>query len=145
VRFAPDHRGERVLDIDITPMIDVVFLLIIFFMTTAQFVRMTKADVDLPIEKGDEEQVSSETGLIVNVTQDGRFIVDQRTVDLPLLARMVAAERRRVEQGGGSLDLWIRADRNAPASVLNRLSSELAEIGVRGWRLATEAPRGGQS
>ncbi|MEC9372838.1 MAG: biopolymer transporter ExbD, partial [Planctomycetota bacterium] len=50
--FAPDHRGERIPDIDITAMIDVVFLLIIFFMTTAQFVKMTRAEVDLPRETG---------------------------------------------------------------------------------------------
>lgn len=145
MRFAPDHRGERLLDIDITPMIDVVFLLIIFFMTTAQFVRMTRANVELPVEEGQKEAITAEPGLIVNMKRSGEFIVDQRTVDLDTLVRMVSAESLRVEQRGGSLDLWIRADRNASASMLNRLAERLAEVGVRGWRLATETPRGGES
>ncbi len=49
MRFGAARHTERGVAVDLTPMIDVVFLLIIFFMTTAQFARLTRADVELPL------------------------------------------------------------------------------------------------
>ena len=51
MKFARARQRRRSVAVDITPMIDVVFLLIIFFMTTAQFAQLTKAEVDLPQAK----------------------------------------------------------------------------------------------
>ena len=45
---------RRHLAVEITPMIDVVFLLIIFFMVTARFARDTRAELNLPQEKGEQ-------------------------------------------------------------------------------------------
>ena len=56
MKFVTARERSRSLHIEITPMIDVVFLLIIFFMTTAQFARMTRAELSLPVEPGDQEQ-----------------------------------------------------------------------------------------
>jgi len=139
MRFAPDHRGERVMEVDITAMIDVVFLLIIFFMTTAQFVRLTRADVELPVEEGQEAQ-QGEPGLVVNVTSDGSYIVENRRESFDRLVAMIEAE---VAQAGGDfsqIDLRVRADRRAPAQAINRLAERLTRIGARRWRLATETP-----
>jgi len=139
VKFARDHRGDRLLSLDITAMIDVVFLLIIFFMATAQFARMTRAQLDLPREKGEEERQRSAPALVINVLADGSWVVGGRTVSSTTLRSMLAAE---VEQTGAeAVRVLIRADHRARAERVNVVAQELARLGVRSWRLATN-PQG---
>ena len=72
------RRGARVqhmIALEITPMIDVVFLLIVFFMTTAQFARVTRTELDLPLEQGEQEEQPEEAGFVVNINADGSIIL----------------------------------------------------------------------
>ncbi len=141
------HRQRyrtRGVAIDITPMIDVVFLLIIFFMTTAQFSRMTRADVDLPQERGEQRQTPEEAGIVINITRNGELIVSNRSVDLDELEAIVRAEiRQGPELSAQNLKLMIRADRNTEAARLNQVVTMLTSLGVGSARLATEVPRMG--
>jgi biopolymer transport protein ExbD len=123
-------------------MIDVVFLLIVFFMTTAQFARMTKAKVDLPDERGLRDAGAPETSMIVNMLADGSIVVDRQTIDMDRFARLIEAEKQRV---GSSeyLDVVLRADRSIPSSRLNEIARTLMDHGVRTWRLATDPSGGG--
>jgi biopolymer transport protein ExbD len=75
VRFAWARQRRDSIAVDITPMIDVVFLLIIFFMTTAQYALLTRTELDLPKEKGEQREEAEEAGLVVNITSDGQLIV----------------------------------------------------------------------
>jgi biopolymer transport protein ExbD len=146
MRFNPSGKGDRLLDVDITAMIDVVFLLIVFFMTTAQFARLTRANVDLPKEQGRERAQAQEGGIVVNVTRSGEIIVDGKVITLDDLFNRVSYVVTR-ESDPDSLELLIRADLRTSAGVVNAIAQGLAERGVRGWRLATEptAPQGGAS
>ncbi|MFG0274679.1 MAG: ExbD/TolR family protein [Phycisphaerales bacterium] len=136
MRFAGDGLRSRIIDVDLTSMIDVVFLLIVFFMTTAQFARMTKAEVDLPDEPGEQRAGDEEGAIVINVAGDGSIIVGRQTVSYDQLMRMVAAEAAR--SGGPALvDLVIRADQSLDAQTVNRIAEGLADLGVRSWRLAT--------
>ena len=89
MRFVTARERSRTLHIEITPMIDVVFLLIIFFMTTAQFARMTRAELALPIEPGEQERAPEEAGLVINLTQAGEIIVSDQTLDLAQLEQPI--------------------------------------------------------
>lgn len=129
------------LIIEITPMIDVVFLLIIFFMTTAQFARMTRAEVNLPREQGEQEQEPEEAGIVVNLTADGTIIVAGQTFTLDALDDFIAAELARDTALTGPTKLLIRADRNADSTHLNQLITKLQSRGIDAARLATEVPR----
>jgi biopolymer transport protein ExbD len=131
-----------VLGLDITPMIDVVFLLIIFFMATARFAQVTRAELDLPQERGEESETSEEAGLVVNVDASGRILVDQREVDLDELAAIVQAEVDEIRgRDPEALKLMIRADRNGDTARLNAIVSRLQRLGIGAARLATEVPR----
>jgi len=142
VRFARSREGQRLLDVDITAMIDVVFLLIVFFMTTAQFAKMTRAEVDLPEERG--EQVANQSpAIVVNIQRDGRIIVDGVETTADRLARMVAAEIDRAGGEASAVNLTVRADQSLPASRLNELATRLAGLGLRGVQIATEPPAPG--
>ena len=122
-------------------MIDVVFLLIIFFMTTARFARLTRAEIDLPIEKGEQHEASDEAGLIINITAEGAIIVSDRTVDLRRLQEIVHREiRRSPDRPARQLKMLIRADRHADSARLNQVVTMLRSLGVGSARLATQVP-----
>ena len=145
MRIAPDHTGERTLDVDMTPMIDVVFLLIVFFMATAQFAKMTKADIDLPREQGEAERSAASSSVVVNVSASGELIVDGDAYSMDRVVAMVRVELNHAGGDASAVDLLIRADRSAPASIINTLADRLVGAGVRSWRLGTAPGGGGDS
>ena len=142
MRFGAARNTERAVAVDLTPMIDVVFLLIIFFMTTAQFARLTRADVELPLERGEQRASPDEAGLVININRDGGIVVSNRTIDLRELQSIVRSEvARHPGRPPAQMKLLIRADRTAPARHLNRVAEVLDSLGVGAVRLATEVPR----
>ena len=142
MRFVTARERKRTLDIEVTPMIDVVFLLIIFFMTTAQFARMTRAELALPLELGEQESVPQEAGLVINITREGEIIVSDQSFDLAGLEQLVRAEiQLHSDSPPQQLKLLIRADKNADSARLNQVVRLLQSLDVGSARLATEVPR----
>jgi biopolymer transport protein ExbD len=136
------HRpASRGIDVEITPMIDVVFLLIIFFMTTAQFVRVTREPLELPRERGEQEQAAEEAGLVINITAEGSLVVASETLSLGELEGLVLEQLADDRTDPTRFKLLIRADRNANSQALNGLIERLEQLGVGAARLATEVPR----
>lgn len=142
MRFGKRAQSERVRSIEITPMIDVVFLLIIFFMTTARFALETRADLDLPRERGEQQETAEEAGIIINIDDKGAIIIDQQIVTLEALERIVMAEANRLPgRNAQRLKLLIRADRGGNSARLNEVITRLQRAGVGAARLATEVPK----
>lgn len=138
--FRPTRKGGGGA-FDMTPMIDVVLQLIIFFMYTAQFSQVTRTLIDLPAEAGEAEAEIEPRGIIVDVRIDGTLLVEREEISIEQFLTMVEAEAGRRGSAEG-VDLLVRADRNAPMAHVNRLARRLTEMGVRNWRLATsEQPR----
>lgn len=133
-----DHLVEEAA-FDLTPMIDVVMLLIVFFMLTAQFAASMRSPLDLPRQPGDNSPDSEHT-LILEINREGAYVVDSQQVSLETVIQTVTAAQRNAS----SLDLVVRADRAASAADLNRLAMELAKAGVRTWSLATSGEAAGE-
>ena len=146
MRFAHKKSHRSDFEIVVTSMLDINFLLIMFFMLTAQFQRTTHAPLDLPEEMGEENAEIDESGLVINLTATGDIIISGRTVDVEELGAMV---REQVDRGGGdatqSVKFMIRADRNASTQHLNRVVRLLRETGVGAIRIGTEVPAGRSS
>ncbi len=143
MRLNRRHTYTHTLTIDITSMIDVVFLLIIFFMVTAQFARDTRAELDLPQARGEEKEIAEEEGLLINIMRGGEIIVNSQSVTLDGLEQLVLA---RIGDGSGltpaqATRVTLRADRWANAGQLNRVLERLRELRVGVASLATEVPR----
>ena len=137
-------RGERTrgLLLDMTPMIDIVFLLLIFFLTTAQLARESRAELDLPLERGEQREEVERAGLIINVLADGSIMQGEQVISLPELEAIALSQvvSSRDEKGRPVRPL-IRADRNAPARSLNEVFMALRRAGSGSARLATSPPR----
>jgi biopolymer transport protein ExbD len=124
---------------DLTPLIDVVLLLIIFFMLTAQFARMQLSTMDLPRERGLAAGKPGEAAVVIDLRADGSLAMMSHPVDLSGLVKEV---QLAVARSGQALDLTVRAERTCPAAHLNRLADALAGAGVRNWKLATTGEGG---
>jgi len=142
VKLARARRAAPFPSVELTPMIDVVFLLIIFFMATAQFARLTRAEVDLPVEKGEQNPTPEEAGLVINITRHGEIIISNQTVTLDDLGAIMDDEIRRApDRDPRRVKLLIRVDRHVAAGRLNEVVTRMRERGVGVARLATEIPR----
>lgn len=132
-------RHPEEASFDLTPMIDVVLLLIIFFTMTSQFARTEQKMLDLPKQAGDPTRPALPAALFIDMDRDGSLSVLGVPKTLPELSKEV--EQQTLRSGAG-LDIVVRAHRACAAVHLNRLAEALANIGVRNWKLATAAVGG---
>jgi biopolymer transport protein ExbD len=138
------QRGD--FGVVVTSLLDINFLLIMFFLMTAQFQRETHATLDLPREKGEQKAHPDEAGLVINIAKNGDIIITNKTIPLDQLRLLVQEQldqKSRQDSGDQShepLKLMIRADREANTEHLNRVVTLLREMGVGTMRVATQEP-----
>ena len=129
--------GSSVSDVDMTPMIDIVFQLLIFFLVTAQLSQYSRADLDLPQEAGEKTDAAAEAGLIINVLADGTFEIASAEVTIEEIRSLAIDLARESEMKGDTARPLVRADRNAPTASLNKILSTLQKAGIPAVRIAT--------
>lgn len=122
--------------VNMTPMIDVVLLVIIFFLYTARFAEVSRTSVNLPDEPGTQDATSDPDALMIDVRFDGAFLVNGRTRTLD---RVIEIVQEQADRAGGpeNLRVLLRADRGAAAGPVNDLARQLTAMGVRQWSHAT--------
>ena len=120
-----------------TPMIDVTFLLLIFFMTVNQVSKSQREQLALPHLAGSQDQ--SQESLVVNVDQAGQIIVSANAVTLPELIGIVSAELAKVENDSTRLTVLLRADRRGNCRTVNEIVTTLVRLNVNRVRLAVES------
>lgn len=98
--------------VNMTPMIDVVFLLIIFFLVSSHLARQeAQLPLPLPTAVSGEDVVENRERVIVNLLGDGKMKLAGRTVDTDELQRRLMNE---VAAGKSELEVRIRSDRDVP-------------------------------
>ncbi len=100
--------------VDLTPMLDVVFIMLIFFIVTAVFIREPGPEVLRPEAETDVQQ--SRIAVLIAVTEDDEVYIDQRQID-PNAVRAIV-ERMRAENPQGSV--VIQADEESRSGVFCR-------------------------
>lgn len=108
------NRDEQI-DINLAPMVDMIFILLIFFIVTTSFVREAGLDVHRP-EARTATAITSEP-LILSVTADGSISLDGKTFDLRALRPRL--DRFAVENPEGSV--VVVADRDCPTGITVRV------------------------
>ena len=136
VRSTYADRGS--IGFNMTPMIDIVFLLIIFFILSSHFARQeTQLELALPEAASGQEALVDETRrLIVSVLPEGQLLLAGTPVDAGELAQKIAYES---EQSGGDLEVRIRSDRQAPYRQVEPILVACARAGV--WKVTFAVTR----
>lgn len=132
MQFSSARR--RRVTLDMTPLIDVVLMLVIFFMLTTTFVLAPGIKVDLP--QGRSLQRSREGDAIVIVTQDGTIYFQDEKTDLQRLHATL--QKAYGEQPG--LRLVIKADKNARHGHVVEVMDMAKGVGIERLAIAT-APK----
>jgi biopolymer transport protein ExbD len=124
--------------INMTPMIDIVFLLIIFFMTVSQVSEINREQLALPQQPGSEDQKPAV--LTINFTADGQIIVGGAIYRMPELIALVADELTRLGDDPTRLTVVLRADRDVASGVVNDVVDALTSLDIRKVRFPVEVP-----
>jgi biopolymer transport protein ExbD len=132
------RRRSGVPMMNMTPMIDVVFLLLIFFMTVSQVSQINRERLDLPKQKGDSDQQAAV--ITLNVTQDGRVLVSGHETSVAGALRMVVDQLGRLGDDPRRLTVVLRADERGPSATVNQIVAGLAELQLNRVRIAVEVP-----
>ena len=109
------HRPEDEAEINITPMLDVVFIMLIFFIVTTSFVREKGLDISRP-QKSDQQQVEEDVGqILVEIDSLSQITVNKREVsDNAIRANL---ERERAQQPKAPLIIASHPDANTNSLV----------------------------
>ena len=126
-------------------MIDVVFLLIVFFMVTSEFARDVRADLELPKLEGEQRAEPEEAGLIINIQQDGAIVLSVSDEPMDLVQLGVRLRSAFSDEGAREAMVLVRADARASTSRLNEVVRLLHELGVGSTRMGTEVPAEGRT
>ena len=118
-----DDQSRRRVSLDISPLLDVVFLLLIFFLVTTTF--MPDASMELELPESTTATQSEVTPTMVTVGEDGGVQIDGDSVSIQELERTVASllpeEREKIT---------VRADARVDYGVIVRIIDALRNAGV---------------
>ena len=132
------HRKESP-DINLTPLIDVVFLLLIFFMVSTTFDKESRIKVELPQAATQDEKVEDKVTLDITVDVQGRFYVNQREVintDIETLKRAI----EKAAKGQQDLPVIIMADAKAPYQAVITVMDAASQLGFVNMTFPTRQP-----
>ena len=125
-------RQEEDADIDITPMLDIVFIMLIFFIVTATFVKESGIDVTRPDAETAIKQ--NRVAILIAIRDNNEIWINRRKVDLASVRANVEKLHAENPQGGAV----IQADKNAQTGTLVEVMDQIRLAGVQAISIAAE-------
>jgi biopolymer transport protein ExbD len=129
---AIEDEGES---INISPLIDMVFILLIFFIVTTTFVEETGVEVDKP--RAASAAQLEKNSILIAITGNGQVVYGGREIGIagvqPLVKRMIQKEE---------LPVIVQSDRTVQAALLVRVIDEAKLAGARKVSISTRAESG---
>jgi len=138
LKFRRQRRDE--VSINLTPLIDVVFLLLIFFMVSTTFTRETQLSIDLPEAEGDVKSVSDQEIEILIDEAGGYRVNGQGLVDARM--RTLQAAIYKISAGDTTLPMIITADAQAAHEDVVRAMDAAGQMGFVHLSITTRQPAG---
>jgi biopolymer transport protein ExbD len=117
--------------IDLTPMLDVVFIMLIFFIVTSVFIKETGIDVNRPDATNTDSK--DNVSILVAISANNEIWIDQRRVDVRAVKANI--ERLRAENPKGGL--VIQADSEANVKTLTAVADAARGVGIYDVSIAT--------
>jgi biopolymer transport protein ExbD len=132
------QSGNSLTSLSLTPLIDVVFLLLIFFLVATRFAEEER-ELDLPLPDATEAQplTVEPQEIFVNIDQAGQYVVSGQQVNLDELEQILnrAAANNPVHQS-----VIIRADKRVPFDFVVQAINLCKKVGIRKYMANTAGP-----
>ncbi len=113
MRRKKSRSGDDSNEIDLTPMLDVVFIMLIFFIVTASFVKEIGIDTNVPEENDQPPPDEADPNIVVDIRQDNQVWMENRRVD----GRAIRSNIERMRAELPDATVIIRAHERSDASV----------------------------
>lgn len=130
------YRADEEAEINITPMLDIVFIMLIFFIVTTSFVRESGLDISRPQQA--EEQVvveEDELPIVVRIDHTSMITINQRRVE----ADAVRANLERERAQNPRSPMIVAAHPDSETNALVRVLDAANVVGIDNISVATEA------
>ena len=131
------ERKKEEQHLDLTPMIDVVFQLLIFFMVTAVFAITPGLDIKLP--EAETAQAPDKENLFIVVDQDGNMKLNHKTVTFATLKDEIQTKREILDN---TTMIIIQGDERSTHGQIVQIMDIARQVGVVDQVIATEPQRG---
>lgn len=128
---------EEELEVNMTPMLDIVFIMLIFFIVTAVFVKEPGIEVEHPQARTAEDVKRVST--VIGIGADNKIWINKEEVSLNDIRYLMS----KIKQENPKGKVVIRADKNSHSGLVVSIVEQLNQIGVAGVSIA--ARDGGQS
>ncbi len=135
MRMRRHSSSDEDTGIDLTPMLDVVFIMLIFFIVTSSFIRESGITVESPSASSATEQTRG--NILIAVNPQGEIWIDRQAVDIRAVRATV--ERLRVDQPDSSV--VVQADQDARSGLVIQVMDQVRLAGVADVALAATIER----
>ena len=129
------RRKKRVPEdsnIDITPMLDIEFIMLIFFIVTTTFIKETGVEVNRP--NASTAVTDKKGNILIAITENNEIWIDKRMIDIRAVRANV--ERMKAENPEGSV--IIQADENSKTGLLVETMDQVRLAGVQNVSIAAD-------
>jgi biopolymer transport protein TolR len=138
MRYLRNRRNtvtRPISEINVTPLVDVILVLLIIFMVTAPMLQMG-IDVNLPRVKAKTVDVGEEKLILTINNKEEIFINKYKTSLTGLKAKLESIFSSRIDR-----EIFMRADKEVPYGFVVRIMSEVRKAGVDKLGMITESPK----
>lgn len=129
-RFSSNSNQDQEASVDITPMLDVVFIMLIFFIVTATFLKVSGIEVDPP--QASTSVVQEKANILIAIDANDKIWINRRQIDFRALRPNI--ERLHAENPKGSV--VIQADKMSRNETLVKVMDASRKAGVYDIALA---------
>ena len=127
------EKDQDGAEIDLTPMLDVVFIMLIFFIVVASFIKEAGVEVNRPDDNQPDNPEDS-TSILVEVASDNQIWMENRRVDI----RAVRANMQRLLAEDPEAPVTIKVEKGAEAGIVVDVADAARESGVAAVNWASD-------
>jgi len=133
LNLKPDRRDD--IDLNLTPLIDVVFLLLIFFMVSTTFEKTSKLKIDLP-EATAQATPQPDKKIVVGIDSKGRYYInDRQLVNKQLKTLKIAL--LKIAGDNKDIPIVLRADSKTPHQSVVTAMDAASQVGLTRMSIST--------
>lgn len=133
-KIVKSGRRTESTDLNMAPLIDMIFILLIFFLVTASFVKQSGVIVTKPIAETAEKK--EKTNLILGITRDNTIYIEGREIDIRDVQSLM--ERFLLENPDGHV--VISPDKESRSGITLKVQDYIRDAGVKNLSISAEKP-----
>lgn len=132
------NDDEEITGINVTPLVDVMLVLLIIFMATTTYMVNQSIQVKLP-EADSGASLQSKKNLAFVLDKDSNLFVDGHALNFPDIKKYIALELSKTKKDEKALQALISADKNTPHGTVIKLIDEVQKNGIKDFALHVES------